>query len=351
MKLWKFVLFFAVIATIIYVVYSLLKSQGLEAEMILRNMLRINPVFLALAVLSSLIYHIFTSLRWKLILDKIVKVPVFKLLPYVLAGQMMSALTPSAKLGGEPVRAYYLSEHTRVSKTRLLASIAVEKFFSIFVFLIILEFVLAYTIVLVKMPHVFILMFEIAFLIVMFLIIFVIVFRKSLKLIYFEWILVLMHKIWFVRKRWKEYDEFKEYAVSRAKEFYGIFNESFDNKKMFVKVFLLAVISWAICYLTTYLLFLGFNYNVNIMDLLVASTIAAFFGDISFSPGGVAVTEGIAMVLYLFLRVDLIIASSVVLFDRAIYYFVCFAVGGPIFSYLHFKRTKKSGKIEKLKKK
>lgn len=338
-KIGKFIVF----GIVLLLFYWVFRSIGLEAgsflNNVIRNVLRINIFFLVLSVLISLGSYFLMCYRWKIILDRIFVMKYAKLLPFMFIGQFISSITPGVKLGGEPARSYFLSKETKISQAKLLATIILDKFFNVLSFIAILLFAMAYVVFFVSMPRVFMLIFEIAFLVILFLVAFFLVFRKSFKLFYFEWILVLLFKIWFVKSKFDgDYEKFKEYVVSKARVFYKIFNESFDDKKVLFRALLLSFVVWFFCFLSTYFLFLSFNYSINIWYLIVAVTIATFFGDISFSPGGLAVTESVAIIMYFFLGINLIVAAGVVLLDRFIYYLISVGIGGPIFTYFHFKK-------------
>ena len=73
---------------------------------------RIQPRFLGLYILVSIMIFVGYTYRWQRILhshDQ--KIDFFRLFMYKTAGYGVSYLTPSAKLGGEPLRAYLLCKH------------------------------------------------------------------------------------------------------------------------------------------------------------------------------------------------------------------------------------------------
>lgn len=67
------------------------------------------------------------TLRWKFILKAYgYKISFFKLLNYRFAGYAVSYLTPSAHIGGEPIRAYLLSKEN-IPMSKGLSSIIIDK--------------------------------------------------------------------------------------------------------------------------------------------------------------------------------------------------------------------------------
>ncbi|MBF8266761.1 MAG: hypothetical protein HW388_269 [Dehalococcoidia bacterium] len=69
----------------------------------------------------------FRSLRWQYLLSPMRVMPIGRLFPVVVVGYMANNLLPIRL--GEVVRAYYLGERERVSKTAALATIIVERVF------------------------------------------------------------------------------------------------------------------------------------------------------------------------------------------------------------------------------
>ena len=90
--------------------------------------------FIAIAVIGSL--------RWKLILESqnVYDVGFFKILRAKLAGFLVSYVTPSVLVGGEPVRAYMIKERSNCGWEKSFASVVIDQtiyFFTIFLFMII----------------------------------------------------------------------------------------------------------------------------------------------------------------------------------------------------------------------
>ncbi len=66
-------------------------------------------------------------LKWKFILQsQHIKVPITKLFMYRIGGFAVSFLTPSAHVGGEPIRAYLLANH-KIKFRKALSSVVVDK--------------------------------------------------------------------------------------------------------------------------------------------------------------------------------------------------------------------------------
>lgn len=86
-----------------------------------------NPAsFLIYLIISIIIFFGFV-LRWYLILlSHGVKVPIYKLFNFRVAGFAISYLTPSARLGGEPIKTYFLTKE-KVPLEKAMSSVMIDK--------------------------------------------------------------------------------------------------------------------------------------------------------------------------------------------------------------------------------
>ncbi|MCK5466439.1 flippase-like domain-containing protein [Candidatus Parcubacteria bacterium] len=99
-------------------------------------------IIIAVFLINFIAVAIIGSLRWKLILESqnVCDVGFFKILRAKLAGFLVSYITPSVLVGGEPVRAYMIKERSNCSWEKSFASVVIDQtiyFFTIFLFMII----------------------------------------------------------------------------------------------------------------------------------------------------------------------------------------------------------------------
>ena len=99
-------------------------------------------IIIAVFLINLIAVAIIGSLRWKLILESqgVYDVSFLKVLRAKLAGFMVSYLTPSVLVGGEPVRAYMIKERSNCGWEKSFASVAIDQaiyFLTIFLFMII----------------------------------------------------------------------------------------------------------------------------------------------------------------------------------------------------------------------
>ena len=125
---------------IVVALFFILREIGIRE--IFSLIFKANPYILALAFFSLFLMYF----MWSLILShssgKLIgkDISVFKILPIYFAGSFFNALTPGAKMGGEPVRAYYLSKKYGGNKSTHLAGILFQKFLNYGAHLILIIF-------------------------------------------------------------------------------------------------------------------------------------------------------------------------------------------------------------------
>ena len=98
-------------------------------------------IIIAVFLINFIAIAIIGSLRWKLILEsQSCKVSFSKVIRAKLAGFLVSYITPSVLVGGEPVRAYMIKERSNCGWEKSFASVVIDQtiyFFTIFLFMII----------------------------------------------------------------------------------------------------------------------------------------------------------------------------------------------------------------------
>jgi len=111
------------LAVFIFFIY---KTGPDAIKLIIQN---INWIYFSIFILIAFSTYIFTTLRWKIILEGYKKrIPFWTLFKQVLAGYAVSYVTPAARIGGEPVRAYMLNKESGVNIKTGMASIIIDRF-------------------------------------------------------------------------------------------------------------------------------------------------------------------------------------------------------------------------------
>jgi uncharacterized protein (TIRG00374 family) len=118
---------------------------------VLLTFAKATPQLILMYVFAIILLQFILTYRWKIILEtQGVKHSFWKLNNYRIAGSSVGFLTPSASLGGEPVRAALLSKGAKIPFEKALSSVVIDKtielsssaiFFVIGTIIILLSFV------------------------------------------------------------------------------------------------------------------------------------------------------------------------------------------------------------------
>jgi len=133
---------FFLVSLILGLLLFLFTGQQAGVDDVLKT-ISIFPIQIIIAVflINFIAIAIIGSLRWKLILEsQNCKVNFSKILRAKLAGFLVSYITPSVLVGGEPVRAYMIKERSNCGWEKSFASVVIDQaiyFFTIFLFMII----------------------------------------------------------------------------------------------------------------------------------------------------------------------------------------------------------------------
>ncbi|NQU97885.1 flippase-like domain-containing protein [Candidatus Woesearchaeota archaeon] len=257
----------------LWIVFKIIPFQE-----IVENFHNANPIHIIFFLISSCLIMIALAWKWKVVLkSQNIKIPFSHLFAYRLIGYGISYLTPSAKLGGEPVRAALLSRHG-IKFSRALSSVVIDKtievassalFFFIGVLIVLFKFALP------GQTEITMLLFAIVFLVLMIFVYhrmasgkgFIRSLCKTLRL----------HKIKKVDISEKKLEEFEKRIIKFFKQ----------DKKDFLLAFIACFVSWIFMFLEYKMatLILGYNLSFTTLFLIISFVGAAFIIPIPMAMG------------------------------------------------------------------
>ncbi len=116
------------LSAIIGIVIVIFLFWYIKIDEILKAFSHFSLLNLILFIIISITIMVSLTLKWSIILKaQGCKVPFFKLFTYKLAGFAVSYVTPSAHIGGEPVRAYLLNKNHNIEFKKSLSSVVIDK--------------------------------------------------------------------------------------------------------------------------------------------------------------------------------------------------------------------------------
>ncbi|WP_298521446.1 UPF0104 family protein [uncultured Methanobrevibacter sp.] len=291
-----------------------------------------NPVIIALAIATQVFTYFLYTLRWQ-ILNRLTDMDIGfkKLLPMVLVGLAVNNITPSGRGGGEPVRAYLLSQsndnyHFEDAFATVVADRALDTF----------PFVVLAAITIASMTLFF--DFDLWLIVVMVLAVIVIV-AILIMLIYMcinpgfghrvdGWIICL------VRRFYKKNSESLENRIHEA--IFG-FQETMklliSNKRGLAITLTLSFIIWIFEIVRVYLVFLAFGANVNLIVIGEVFIVACLVGMIPLLPGGLGAIDGLMIVFYSAAGISASISAAATVVERLISFWMTTIIGMVLMPY------------------
>ncbi len=257
------------IGIILFVI--ILHHFGIESiKLIYQN---INPVYFSLYIFFTIMVFFTTTLRLQTILKAYrKKIPFKTLLKQNIAGFSMAYITPSAKLGGEPLKAYMLKKECGVNIKTASSAIIIDKFVEILgtIFVGIIGLILLFLI-----PHIPGIIKAILFGIIIFglIALYFIYYRTIKKKGSFSTLFNLL-KFYKITK-WKSLPKTIEDIEARMHKFF------IANKKEFIISFLFPLANFIVNIIEFKFLFLSFGINLSITEIVLTIVV---LGIVNFIP-------------------------------------------------------------------
>jgi len=329
----KLLLFLAIVA----VLYFILRKIGFSS--IYSNLLIADKKYIALAFLSGFAAFFLWNLKWWLLVREVAQASFWRVFLILMAGSFVNTTTPGARVGGEPLRAYYLSRHYGLEKSKFFATTISDKAVNTLVFGILSMFSMLFVILFVKVDVKIRIALEAVLLILILLIVSGIILRQKVGFKR-EYVMAISKKIYYfslfkaLRKRFATYKGFERYIIKKINNMINVLKKTLKQKRVLAKDIALAFARWIFIYLGTYFLFKAFGYDISFTAIIIVVTLSIFIGSFMAVPGGMGFIETIMISLYLSFGIGSGVAATVAVIDRAIFYFYSLLVGGICLLYL-----------------
>ena len=321
-KIWK-IAFTVVVFVLLF--FALRGINFAEIWMLLGQM---NVFYLTLAFLTYFMAFLIFNFRSMYSLGWIIPNPdFFFYLKTLLAGFFINTITPGAQIGGEPVRAYFISGKYKKPVSKVFGAILGDRFSHAVVSILFIVFSIIFLFTFISLPRELEAILEtVLTLILVLAVVLVILNTKKTKA--------------FLRPLFRKAFSFKFFKKTFMKKFlnrkvtkgFGNFADSFKRtigtRRLIVLGFVFSTIYWGLNFFVPYFLFLSLGVQVSFFTVLVAVSIGGLIGDFSPSPGGLGLVEGSMVFVYILMGVGFPVAFTVSVINRIILYFFAIAVGG-----------------------
>jgi len=316
----------------------LISQLNLDEVNALFSQVRVSMILGVVACLA--VSFLLWNLRWQYSLSKLTKIRFFTLLPMLMAGMFFNMVTPTAGMGGEPVRVYYLSKLSKARKTSMFVLTATEKLFGTVVLAVMLVFSLIFAAIFIPEEWIIKGVLIVLFLLLVFIIVLLARILRKIRIHesrYIQLIVKFAFKIRTFSRKFSSYGEFAQYVEARLEWAKTLLKRMLRNRQFVASNLLLTLAITIVNYLAFYLSLLAFNTSMPFLQVIVVFTIASVIADITFIPGGAGLTEAIAIGLYNAFGVPLAIAALATLLYRTLYYIFTIGAGYLCLVYLHMK--------------
>jgi uncharacterized protein (TIRG00374 family) len=323
----RYQLIFIILA--LFLLYFVLSKVGFSN--IINNLRMIKWYYLLLAILVNLSVFLVWTYKWKLLVDKISKVKFWRLFAILFTGIFFNSATPTANVGGEPLRAHFLGKECKKEKSKFLATVIIDKItnagtaliFVIFSILFVSFFLKATTAMKVVTQSLVVILFILAVLII---------FYHKVKL---KTVLRLIYPLF--KKKFSRLDKFERFVEQKKENMKQVLKEFYTNRKALRKEICLGLIMQILTFTKAYILFTALGVHVNPLYIILTVSIAVTIGQIIIVPGGIGVVESSMISMYALLGIDPHIAATVAILDRIIYYMFSLGLGYVMFTYTNYK--------------
>lgn len=320
-----------------------LAVKDIHLGLVLKRIGTANPYYIALAFLAMFLMMVVWNLKWAYLLQQYVRVRSWHTLPILFAGVFVNHITPGAGIGGEPVRAYFVSKEYPVKMIKAFAAVMMDKLFNTMVIILLFIFSLIYGILVLRVDRA--LKAVLATTLILLLITTLLVYRwkyggKLRSIILHHLLKFFYHKAFsrVLRQRFATYKELHRYVHKKIKEFMGAAQEVLKEKRRLLISVAFAMLYYGLYFLAMDAVFRALHVSIRLAALITIVSISSVVADISFTPGGLGLTEVILLALYQAFGLNVTAAASITLLQRAIYYFYMLGIGYLCMLYLTLKK-------------
>lgn len=302
-----------------------------------------NPIFIFLALIIQLIIYGLLTLRWSVTTEAVdINVKKRHLLPMLMVGLAVNNITPSARGGGEPVRAYILSKYSKCSMESSFATVIADRGLDMFPFIVLAVMTIFAIVMYFNLaPWVLI---SLIMAVVLLTILFIVAVYMSLNKKAGEKITKGILKI--IRRFYKKNPEkLEKKALNAIHEFQYTMKLMLKERKIFLYALPISFIVWILEIFRVYLVFNAFGIEVSLILIAVVFIIASLIGMIPLLPGGLGAVDGIMILLYSAAGIPPSISAAATVVERLISFWMTSIIGIACLPYFG------SSVIEKITKK
>ena len=290
-----------------------------------------NIWYIILAIIIQIITYALWTLRW-FITTKAVGISVKKwhLFPMLMVGLAVNNITPSARGGGEPVRAYILSKYSKTPFENTFATVIADRGLDTFPFIVLAIITIISMVLFFNLPKWIVIALVIALVIIVLAFILAIIISVNKKFAErFTTLIVALTK----RISIKRSQQIEDKALEAIHGFQDSIRIMLKDKQILFYGLPLSFFIWFMEIIRVYIVFLAFNADVSLIIIAEVFVIASLIGLIPFLPGGLGAVDGMMIVLYSYAGVSPSVSAAATMVERLISFWLTSMIGVAVLPY------------------
>jgi glycosyltransferase 2 family protein len=291
-----------------------------------------NPWYVALAVVIQFsIYGMWTQ-RWSLTIRSLhISIKKRHIFPMLMVGLAVNNITPSARGGGEPVRAYMLSKYSKTPMENAFATVIADRGLDTFPFVVLAILTIIFSVLYLTLPEwvVFALIISLVALVT----VFIIILYMSINEAAGEKITLWMVKV-VKRFSKKKHFEIERRAIEAMRGFQNSMRVMIRDRRVLMFGLPLSFFIWFMEITRVYIVFSSFGTPVPLQIIGAVFVIATLIGMIPLLPGGLGAVDGVMIILYSAAGVPPSISAAATIVERLISFWMTSFIGIGMLPYV-----------------
>lgn len=320
-------LFFIILSVAILLV--MLWLVGIDE--VINALKKANLYLILLAIGIQVFTYFLYTLRWSILNNLAgMNVSIRKLIPMVLVGLAVNNITPSGRGGGEPVRAFILSQEEGYLFEETFATVVADRALDTFPFIVLAALTIVGMVFYFNIESwllVVMVLAVIAILVILFVLVYMCIdpnFGKRVD----GWIIGLVRR--FYKKNTPEFENKIHEAIFG---FQNTMKLLISSKKALLYTIPLSFVIWIFEIIRVYFVFLAFGSNVSLVVIGEVFIIACLVGMIPLLPGGLGAIDGVMVVFYSAAGIPPSVSAAATVIERLISFWMATILGMVILPY------------------
>jgi glycosyltransferase 2 family protein len=290
-----------------------------------------NIWYVVLAIIIQFAIYGLWTYRWSITTNSVdISVKKLHLFPMLMVGLAVNNLTPSARGGGEPVRAYILSKYSRAPLENSFATVIADRGLDMF------PFILLAILTIVSLVLFFNLSQWIVVALISAVILIIIIFFMALYMSFNKkFAEKVSRRILGIIKRFskRRHSKIENKVLDAIGGFQDSMKAMIRDKKVLMYGIPLSFLIWFFEILRVYIVFSAFNVEVSLIIIAEVFIIASLIGMIPLLPGGLGAVDGMMIVFYSFAGIPPSISAGATVVERLISFWMTSIIGVAMLPY------------------